>query len=238
MLWPFSYTMHSPCSHQLTGDVTRHSVVVPQWHTYRIWSASTFSSTAKTTNQLIGQILTETLMIQNQDSGRTAVITVEWVDHIRIVDWQFQQVEDNTAVPSSRVSSTIVVFYNSICKVDATHEAIVVPNARWGGNIDPISLSQRFPFRLTVLSAAGTDASYSGAWIVVSKWTGLLSIYTCATINDFILHMLSPRFLPRNDFTVISQGNPLRSGRDVPQQYTYNNNQLRYLKAFMLFKAI
>lgn len=36
MLWPFSYTMHSPCSHQLTGDVARHSVVVPQWHTYRM----------------------------------------------------------------------------------------------------------------------------------------------------------------------------------------------------------
>ena len=32
----FSYTMHSPCSHQMTSDVARHSVVVPQWHTYRM----------------------------------------------------------------------------------------------------------------------------------------------------------------------------------------------------------
>ena len=33
---PFSYTMHSPCSHQMMGDVARHSVAVPQWHTHQM----------------------------------------------------------------------------------------------------------------------------------------------------------------------------------------------------------
>ena len=53
------------------------------------------------------------------------------------------QVEDNMAVPSLRASSTIqfVFFYNSICKVDTNHEAVVIRNARRGGNIDPISLT-------------------------------------------------------------------------------------------------
>lgn len=112
------------------------------------WSPCTLLTSTIVADQLVRKFLTEFLVKSQQAITRTTTMILEvGLYHVGIVDRQLQQMKDDASIPLARASRTVVIFNDSVSKVDTSHVFVVGTNARWRCNVKAISVAT-FPLSL------------------------------------------------------------------------------------------